>query len=178
MQTLRPQSHETDAGMKGACAAEVTCNSSKTSTASHACAVETGRLRKVEQQSGNSDPSTAAHVIHHDAKALELWSPSPLGDELPMSGHPAPQDPPLMFQGHQLEVDTSRRLDENWHHHGELGAGPYERLRSCGAHEQLRALHQIDHLQRAGMERKMAEVSNEPFASALLIWPCLIMSQL
>ena len=178
MQTLRPQSHEADAGMKGACAAEATCNSSKTSTASHACAIERGRFHKVEQQSGNSDPPSAAHVLHHDAKALELRSPSPLGDDLPMTGHPAPQDPSLMFQGHRWEVDTCRRLDKNWHHHGESVAGPYERLRSCGAHEQLRALHQIDHLQRAGMEHKMAEVSNVSLSTALLIRPCLIMSQL
>ena len=111
-------------------------------------------------------------------KPGELPTPSPMGDESPMSTHPAPQHPSLTAQGHQWEVDTSPLQDENVPHCGKVRTGPYERLRSRGAHEQLQALHHIDCLQRAGMERKMAEVSNTLSLIALLMRPCLIILQL
>ena len=159
MQTLRPQSHETNAGVKGGCAAEGACNRSGTSIFSHARAVESARFCKTEPQSGINNPPPAAHALHCDAEALGLPFPSPLGDESLMSPRPAPQNSSLISQGHQWEADTSPCQDENVPQLDKSGTDPYERLISRGAHQQLQALHHIDRLQRAGMERRTAEVS-------------------
>ena len=112
MQTLSPQSHKTDAGVTGGCAAEGTCNRSRTSTVSHACAVESGRLCKSEQQSGNSNPPSAARAPHHDAEAWQLPTPSPLGDESPMSTHPAPQDP--LLDSSRTPVGSRNQSPSGW----------------------------------------------------------------
>ena len=161
MQTLRPD--------EGKIHADVTTNPVTTglcnnlgATIIEACLPEAGGC-ETDQQPINGSPVTAAHLLHCNAAAWGLFSPSPQGDIPAPSVQSAPEDTSGTF--HECYGNYGNpffRHDAN-PRDGCLDTDPNERFHPCGAREQLQALHQINRLQQAGMmKRKSPEVSQPP----------------